>query len=283
MEFHKVRTGKKKFGNKSQNYRNDNPSRSYRNSRDDRREQSATVTCADCGDECQVPFVPKNDRPVFCSDCFRNNKPRDSENDRGSRYSRDDRGSRYSRDDRGSERFSTQCDNCGDDCDLPFKPKFDRPVYCSKCFGKIKLKEEEYEEDDWSGEEREQKPRESFRERPKKIKSLKKMESFYSGGSDKFYNTLKEKLFEILGGKVCSSCGFKDEKALGFKNIADDDFDSIQRGGFASSWGKYISDPSLAREDLKILCLNCNAIQKPISPPETKAKNVKKKKKRFPR
>ncbi|MFB5608530.1 MAG: CxxC-x17-CxxC domain-containing protein, partial [Candidatus Nitrosomaritimum yanchengensis] len=102
MEFHKVRTGTKKFGNKSQNYRNDNPSRSYRNSQNDRREQSATVTCADCGNECQVPFVPKNDRPVFCNDCFRQNKPRDSENDRGSRYSRDDRGSRYSRDDRGS-------------------------------------------------------------------------------------------------------------------------------------------------------------------------------------
>ncbi|MFZ9006828.1 MAG: CxxC-x17-CxxC domain-containing protein, partial [Nitrosopumilaceae archaeon] len=206
-----------------------------------------------------------------------------SRDDRGSRYSRDDRGSRYSRDDRGSERFSAKCDNCGDDCDLPFKPKFDRPVYCSECFGKIKRKEEEYEKDDWSGEDREPKSRESFREKPKKTKSLKKMESFYSGGSEKFYNTLKEKLFEILGGKVCSSCGFKDEKALGFKNTVDDAFDSIQRGGFASSWGKYISDPSLAKEDLKILCLNCNALQKPISSPEPKPKDLKKKKKRFPR
>ncbi|MBA4461101.1 MAG: hypothetical protein H2B00_01150, partial [Nitrosopumilaceae archaeon] len=187
------------------------------------------------------------------------------------------------RDDRGSERFSTKCDNCGDDCDLPFKPKFDRPVYCSECFAKTKLKEEEYEEDDWSRNDRSIKPRETFRDKPKKLKSLKKMESFYSGGSEKFYNTLKEKLFEILGGKVCSSCGFKDEKALGFKNTVDDSFDSIQRGGFASSWGKYISDPSLAKEDLKILCLNCNAVQKPISSPEPKPKNLKKKKKRFPR
>jgi CxxC-x17-CxxC domain-containing protein len=180
-------------------------------------------------------------------------------------------------------RFSAKCDNCGDDCDLPFKPKFDRPVYCSECFAKTKLKEEEYEEDDWSRNDRSIKPRETFRDKPKKLKSLKKMESFYSGGSEKFYNTLKEKLFEILGGKVCSSCGFKDEKALGFKNTVDDSFDSIQRGGFASSWGKYISDPSLAKEDLKILCLNCNAVQKPISSPEPKPKNLKKKKKRFPR
>ena len=280
MEFHKIRTGKKKFGDKSQNYRSDSTSRSFRNSRSDRGGQSTTVTCADCGNECQVPFVPTTDKPVYCNDCFRQNKPQD---DRGSRYSRDDRGSRYSRDDRGSERFSAKCDNCGDDCDLPFKPKFDRPVYCSECFAKTKLKEEEYEEDDWSRNDRSIKPRETFRDKPKKLKSLKKMESFYSGGSEKFYNTLKEKLFEILGGKVCSSCGFKDEKALGFKNTVDDSFDSIQRGGFASSWGKYISDPSLAKEDLKILCLNCNAVQKPISSPEPKPKNLKKKKKRFPR
>ena len=126
------------------------------------------------------------------------------------------------------------------------------------------------------------KSRESFKEKSKKIKSQKKMESFYSGGSEKFYNTLKQKLFEILGGTICSSCGFRDEKALGFKNIRDDTFDSIQRSGFASSWGKYISDPSLAKEDLKILCLNCNALQMPISSPE-KPKTEKKRKKRFPR
>ncbi|MBE3558745.1 MAG: zinc-ribbon domain containing protein [Ktedonobacteraceae bacterium] len=29
-----------------------------------------TVICADCGAETQVPFIPKNDRPVYCSSCF---------------------------------------------------------------------------------------------------------------------------------------------------------------------------------------------------------------------
>ncbi len=227
MDFHKVRTGKRRFDKKSQNNRKDTPSRSFRNSRNDSRGQPTIVSCADCGEECEIPFVPKTDRPVYCSDCFRENKPQTSRDDRGSRYSRDDRGSRYSRDDRGSrysrddrrpERFPTQCDNCGDDFELPFKPKFDRPVYCSECFGKTKFKED-YDEDEWSKSYREPKSRESSKEKSKKIKSLKKMESFYSGGSEKFYNTLKEKLFEILGGKTCSSCGFKDEKALGFKNI----------------------------------------------------------------
>ncbi|WP_019552540.1 zinc-ribbon domain containing protein [Propionispira raffinosivorans] len=29
-----------------------------------------TVICAECGKETQVPFEPKNDRPIYCRDCF---------------------------------------------------------------------------------------------------------------------------------------------------------------------------------------------------------------------
>ena len=29
-----------------------------------------TTTCADCGQEAKVPFEPKSERPVYCSDCF---------------------------------------------------------------------------------------------------------------------------------------------------------------------------------------------------------------------
>ena len=28
------------------------------------------VTCSSCGGEARVPFVPRGDRPVYCSDCF---------------------------------------------------------------------------------------------------------------------------------------------------------------------------------------------------------------------
>ncbi len=28
------------------------------------------AVCASCGKNTQVPFQPKNDRPVYCSDCF---------------------------------------------------------------------------------------------------------------------------------------------------------------------------------------------------------------------
>lgn len=34
------------------------------------RREMHTVTCANCGKPAQVPFVPRGDRPVYCSDCF---------------------------------------------------------------------------------------------------------------------------------------------------------------------------------------------------------------------
>jgi len=29
-----------------------------------------TTVCAECGGEATVPFTPKSDRPILCSDCF---------------------------------------------------------------------------------------------------------------------------------------------------------------------------------------------------------------------
>lgn len=31
--------------------------------------------CAECGKDTQVPFQPRGDRPVYCSDCYRKIKP----------------------------------------------------------------------------------------------------------------------------------------------------------------------------------------------------------------
>ena len=28
------------------------------------------AVCAQCGAHTQVPFLPKNDRPIYCSECF---------------------------------------------------------------------------------------------------------------------------------------------------------------------------------------------------------------------
>jgi CxxC-x17-CxxC domain-containing protein len=37
-------------------------------SRGDR--QMFTVTCSSCGGEAKVPFQPRGDKPVYCSECF---------------------------------------------------------------------------------------------------------------------------------------------------------------------------------------------------------------------
>ena len=275
-------------------------SRDDRGSRDDSRTESTTVTCSDCGNECQVPFVPRTNKPVYCSDCFRQHKPDDlgsdrySRDDRGSRYSRDDRGSRYSRDDRGSrddsrtESTTVTCSDCGNECQVPFVPRTNKPVYCSDCFRQHKPDDsgsDRYSRDDRGSKSsygRESSRDNSRSRKPRNDKFLRKQESFYSNGSDKFYETVKEKLYEILGGKTCSSCGFKDERALGISPISDNASDSSGRGGDAASWGKYISAPELAREELKVFCLNCNEIREPVSKP-AQDRSKSKKSKYFPR
>ena len=32
------------------------------------------ITCSECGQEAEVPFEPKGDRPVYCKDCYRKKK-----------------------------------------------------------------------------------------------------------------------------------------------------------------------------------------------------------------
>ncbi|HZS79220.1 MAG TPA: zinc-ribbon domain containing protein [Ktedonobacteraceae bacterium] len=41
------------------------PSRSERGPR-----EMHDVICAECGAQTQVPFLPRNDKPVYCSSCF---------------------------------------------------------------------------------------------------------------------------------------------------------------------------------------------------------------------
>lgn len=51
--------------------RPDRPDRSDRYERGGPRERTYTrAICADCNKECEIPFKPKGDRPVYCSECF---------------------------------------------------------------------------------------------------------------------------------------------------------------------------------------------------------------------
>ena len=37
-------------------------------------------------------------------------------------------------DSRPREMHKAVCDNCGNDCEVPFRPRGDKPIYCSNCF-----------------------------------------------------------------------------------------------------------------------------------------------------
>ena len=40
------------------------------------RRQMYPAVCAECGKDTEVPFEPRKDKPVYCSDCYRKSKSR---------------------------------------------------------------------------------------------------------------------------------------------------------------------------------------------------------------
>lgn len=108
----------------------------------DRRERAEMfdAVCAKCGANCQVPFKPNGRKEVFCSKCFgemNGEEPRESRG--GSRF--ESRGNDRGYNDRprnsfDKPMFSAICDECGDNCQVPFEPRNGKPVLCSDCFAK---------------------------------------------------------------------------------------------------------------------------------------------------
>jgi len=84
--------------------------------------------CSNCGKACEVPFRPTGDKPVYCSDCFGKIGPGNSPRFSEKRFDQP----RFS----DKKMFSAVCSNCGNTCEVPFRPTGDKPVYCHNCFGK---------------------------------------------------------------------------------------------------------------------------------------------------
>ena len=84
------------------------------------------ATCANCGKTCEVPFRPTGSKPVFCRECFKNNNGSDS------------RGAEKRSFDPSHKRqmHDAVCSKCGEKCQIPFRPRPDREVFCSRCFEK---------------------------------------------------------------------------------------------------------------------------------------------------
>jgi len=136
-----------------------------RDSRGSGRPMMHKAVCSKCDSPCEVPFMPSGDKPVYCSDCYE--KPESTRRTSGRDYTRsdsEDTAGRYgSRDNDRSERggygrdfndsprrssgrdfgrsdfedkqmFSATCDECGERCEVPFKPTAGKPVFCDSCF-----------------------------------------------------------------------------------------------------------------------------------------------------
>ncbi len=66
------RNSRRDFGPRNFNNRSNNFDRGSFHSAP--REMHKTV-CAECGQECEVPFKPREGRPVYCKECFAKHKP----------------------------------------------------------------------------------------------------------------------------------------------------------------------------------------------------------------
>lgn len=105
--------------------------RDYGRGGDSRRTEMYDAVCDECGRDCKVPFKPTGNKPVYCSSCFERQTGGRSEGRSDRRSSRRDSGKRDYQD---SRMYTAVCDECGKECEVPFKPSGDKPVYCSSCF-----------------------------------------------------------------------------------------------------------------------------------------------------
>ena len=87
--------------------------------------EDKTLKCKDCGADFvftagEQEFYAQNgftNEPKRCKACRDNRKNANKAN---------------------REMFTAICANCGKEAKVPFKPREDRPVYCSECFAKMK-------------------------------------------------------------------------------------------------------------------------------------------------
>ena len=90
----------------------------------DRQMVSGNWSCSKCGDAItELPFEPSGDRPIFCRNCYKSNRPSG--------------GGGGSRGDRQMVEGDWKCSQCGTEIkQLPFKPNEGQDVSCRECYMK---------------------------------------------------------------------------------------------------------------------------------------------------
>ena len=96
-----------------------------------------TITCSDCGAE--FPFTV-GEQEFYASRGFTNHPKRcaDCRNARRGQRNYDGGGGGGGGYGGQREAFAIVCANCGADSTVPFRPRGDRPVYCSDCFSQMR-------------------------------------------------------------------------------------------------------------------------------------------------
>jgi len=89
-----------------------------------------TLTCKDCGTE----FVFTANEQAFYAEKGFTNEPQRCRECRQARKNAAAGGAAKPQ----REMFTATCASCGKEARVPFKPREDRPVYCSECFAKMK-------------------------------------------------------------------------------------------------------------------------------------------------
>ena len=94
--------------------------------------EDRSLTCVDCG---QSFIFSADDQTYHAEKGYTNEPKRCSSCRQGRRDSRpNDSFDGYNRGPR--EMHSVVCAECGKDATVPFKPRGDRPVYCSDCYSR---------------------------------------------------------------------------------------------------------------------------------------------------
>lgn len=103
----------------------------FRDGRNNGRPQMFHATCSKCGRDCELPFRPTGERPVFCSTCF---EEQGGGNDRPNKLPTAERWERPRFEKK--QMFDATCSKCGANCQVPFRPVPGKKVFCENCFEK---------------------------------------------------------------------------------------------------------------------------------------------------
>ena len=87
-----------------------------------------TLTCVECGGD----FTHSAEDQEYHASRGFTNEPKRCSNCRSARRTGGNRGGGYG----AREMFPAVCADCGQETEVPFQPRGDRPVYCRECFSK---------------------------------------------------------------------------------------------------------------------------------------------------